>query len=90
MNCNNCGKSITSGVGYCSEYADEMQRIRAERDAAIRDLEEILRNEPSKNDCQYCKRYIDYLDPRKKQTKPVGCELNKYDHCHAIWRGVQK
>jgi len=88
MNCNNCGKSITSGVGYCSECADEIQRIKAERDAAVRDLEEIMRNDGTITSCEFCVNYVAQVNGNKNET----CQFDESeDRClSAKWRGVQK
>ena len=80
MNCNNCGKSIRTGVGYCGDCAAEMQRIKAERDAAIENLTNVMKGD---DPCVYCKHLIN--------TGTTECELNLDGlGCVPEWRGVQQ
>ena len=66
---------------YAKRLAEAIDTIQAERDAAVRDLEEILKKEQWGRYCRdYCGKY----------TGITPCIFNNDGDCNPKWRGAQK
>lgn len=68
--------TLDSANQTCAAMAKKLEQMAQERDAAVEDIEEILRLEHDTDICRYCNRI--------KHCADYGCEES------ARWRGTQK